>query len=82
MWYNQAIKINRRIFMDIKTTDTSAYKFSAGSIGSTANLNPGGAYGTKAPEPAPAPAPILSKKEQKAKDKVDKKAAKAAKKAK
>jgi hypothetical protein len=67
--------------MDIKTTDTSAYKFSASSIGSTANLNPGGAYGTKAPEPAPvAPAPILSKKEQKAKDKADKKAAKKAKK--
>ncbi|MDR2090899.1 MAG: hypothetical protein LBP62_04515 [Clostridiales bacterium] len=67
--------------MDIKTTDTSAYKFSASSIGSTANLNPGGAYGTKAPEPvAPPPAPVLSKKEQKAKDKADKKAAKKAKK--
>jgi hypothetical protein len=68
--------------MDIKTTDTSAYKFSASSIGSTANLNPGGAYGSApAPAPAPAaPAPILSKKEQKAKDKADKKAAKKAKK--
>ncbi|MDR1905789.1 MAG: hypothetical protein LBQ27_02595 [Clostridiales bacterium] len=67
---------------DIKTTDTSAYKFSASNIGSTANLNVGAVYNTNKPAPAPAPVPVapLTKKEQKAKDKADKKAAKLAKK--
>ncbi|MDR2046573.1 MAG: hypothetical protein LBP79_01480 [Clostridiales bacterium] len=61
---------------DIKTTDTGAYKFSANNIGSTANLGPGSYYNTPKPEPAPAPAPVLTKKELKAKEKADKKAAK------
>ncbi|MDR3263430.1 MAG: hypothetical protein LBT30_03890 [Clostridiales bacterium] len=59
----------------IKTTDTGAYQFSAKNIGTTADLSAGSYYNTKRPEPA-APAPVLTKKEQKAKDKADKKAAK------
>lgn len=55
---------------EIKTTDSSAYKFN--NYASTSNLGVGSYYNTKKEEPA---AP-LSKKEQKAKEKAEKKAAK------